>query len=705
MRSEWNDVWIRMNKEPSMKGFIKINEQCLFVYESKSVQNFLAVIPLYKINFEIYRNNFLLKNSKYISQDEIYEIFDHQELSPENLTLNDFNSDILIKLYHSYDNFEFYLKFTKEHKLLDVKEFISAVEKNAYSGKSNSIYISKIKETNMNIYGKLSVDINSLKINDFEGVVYLKVILNPYTFDTREMTIEKDKSGIIHQRLLLPIHNRFGTLTFELYKVYDDGILLKTSQQEKIFSYTIELPEILNDFFFSNDIIEVDMQKNSNKKKPPTNCTLSVSIENFSNLLVLTCKNRNKKVLEDMLLDDSDDDLCFKALLKRMKKMIVYFKELNHWYKELFRFKYPIFSGLLMITTLGFIALMEAKYFIGHMILLVLIFLFTYSSLYKNYCSGFINKHIFSLRSPYDMESKFIVTKKEVEDSEIKRANYLIEKEEGGIIDNLIDPIKHYNEYKNAYFSVLFFCTNMVSVCEKVKNLFFWTDPLLSFYFTLLMISLYLFIYNIDLKFILLISFGKKFLFGIFYYRLKYFNNTEIGKIVLTHCLEKRRQEIKQKFEENLKGQKKFEVEDKTAKDFKKFEVENKSLKDVKIYDEQFKLLIKEEFEKNCNVLIKEEFFRTIDSLGNIQEEVSKCKEMLKIRKNSELYHLTQNNPKIYKNTPDPEDIFYYFLQNIKSDFYIMRHSLIKEEKGDDGSYGSSKSIQRYGSLSSENFK
>ena len=188
------------------------------------------------------------------------------------------------------------------------------------------------------------------------------------------------------------------------------------------------------------------------------------------------------------------------------------------------------------------------------------------------------------------------------------------------------------------------------------------------------MICIYLFIYHLEIKYILLFSFVKKFISGFFYYRAKFLNNCEIGKIILESSLEEWRAISKNKFES-----------------------ENSDISSIKIYDEKFKQLIKDNLEKHSNLVIKEEFFNSIETLGNIQAEIGKCKDMIKLNKNSTFYHFTYTNSNIYKKPIEPEDIFYYFVSNIKSDFYIMRHSLIKEDKDN-------LNISRFASLSNADF-
>ena len=98
--------------------------------------------------------------------------------------------------------------------------------------------------------------------------------------------------------------------------------------------------------------------------------------------------------------------------------------------------------------------------------------------------------------------------------------------------------------------------------------------------------------------------------------------------------------------------------------------------------------MIKEELEKYCKLKINKNFFENIETIGDIINEIGKCKDILKITKISKLYHFTLKNDKIFKKDIDIEDYFYYFIQNIKSDYYIVRHELLidnnKEEMNEE---------------------
>lgn len=609
------------------------------------------MVPLYKINFDLYRINNKIHRNKYIEPKELYDIPD----SFSKYTLEDLNSEICIKLYHTFGLLDLYIKFPQGTFLKHIISFVRLLEQNAFSGKSNSIYMLPIDETNQNIYGNIYLEIKSLTIPDYQGQCFVKILLNPYQLKTK--TTMHNSNFVIKQAFLIPIHNRFNQLKFEVYSAITEGLLLKKINEEKLSEFAVQLPEILNTFFVPTEGIYIKMtNENKSIKLSNNNITLNFRIIDYSSLLSLTVKNRNKKILEDMTMEKNEDDIGIKNLLKRMKKMIHIFKELDKFYKTVFRFKYPYFSSLIMVFSIAFFLKCQTKYLITHIIFLFFLIGFAFSTLYQATFAPYFDKYVFSYRNPYDFESKFLKTEDQQDREEIMKKDYLIEKGESNIISTIIDPIKNFKEYLKTFKEVVFSFTKYVSTFEKLKNLFLWTDPLLSFYFMVLMFLLMLIVYHIEFRYVLLLSFTKKFIFGMFYYKSKHHHNLEIGRILLEYCNDEWKKQIKT----NMKSEK-------------------TDWKTVKIYDEKFKVFIKEEFLKHSKIIVKDELFNNIANLGDIQQEMGKSECKFKIKKFSNLYHFTQKNPLIMNNPIEPEDIFLYFIQNIKSDYYIKVHSLDHE--------------------------
>jgi hypothetical protein len=416
------------------------------------------------------------------------------------------------------------------------------------------------------------------------------------------------------------------------------------------------------------------------EEKNEIRTNLFITIKDYCNPFVLLEKSRNKNILEDS--EAGDDNLGIKILLKRLKKMFYLFEELNLLYNSIFQFKYPIFSLIIMIFVLGNLYFIQSKYIFNFMIILLIILLISQSQIYKKYLETYANKYIFSYKNPYDLKSKIITTKKEEEDKELKNPDYLIEKEELNIMNDIIDPLTNYNKYKLKYFGFLVKITKYVGTVEKIKNLFLWTDPKLTIYFLFLLIMIYLIIIKIDFKYILMFSMIKKFVVGIFYYRNKYMNNLEIGRILLEYSVVKWR-------EKNRKDEKKFERI-----------LDNIDLSTIRAYDNNFRAIISDIFAKNSNAVLSDTIFNIINSLKDMQNEIGKCEGVLKIQKSSPLYHYIKNNNKILSKEIEPEDYFYYFVQNVKSDFYILRN----KEK-DNNNYSILNDMEgKYLSLSSDNF-
>ena len=671
---ESNNVYITINKDIPFKGYINIKDNVLFFYKSKNISNnnYVMVLPLYKIIYEIYLIDLIKKKQSYIELDQLSEIF---KIDNQKNNLKDYNMEILISLSHPFDTSLLTIKFNEFTRISQIKNFLKILDECSLFEKNISNYINSINVNNVNIYGKIIIDLLNVYIEGFNGFLQVKIILPPYNFESKK--ISGSEEFTINQSFSLPVHNRFDTIKFEIYTPKKESIF-SSSSSEKIYEGEIEITEVLNNYYYSNEDIELELTiacKNKDIRPLLKNeiGILNLKITDYSSLLVLIEKNKNKKILEDMDLEN--DDLGIKSLFKRLLKAVDTCKEIHNKYLIIFNFKYPIFSSLMMIIMFIYFITFNSIYIVRHMIFIVIILMTLYSKFYSLYFAEYINKYLFSIRNNYDFESEYIITKKEIKNSEFKKPKYLIESEEKNIISSIVDPIKNFNEYKKKYYNALLTFTEFVGSFEKMKNLFLWTDPLMSLYFYVILVIAYFGLFKIDIKYMFLFSFGKKFFFGYFYFKWKHINNLEIGRIILEDCLKNWREEA-------------FKI--------KKIETSNSiDINSIKIFDDKFKNLIKEKLEKSCKVKIKETFFDNIKTIGDIINEIGRCKEILKITKISNLYHFTLKNDKIFKKDIDIEDYFYYFIQNIKSDYYIVRHELLSDNKEEDDTNGEDPKISQ----------
>ena len=92
------------------------------------------------------------------------------------------------------------------------------------------------------------------------------------------------------------------------------------------------------------------------------------------------------------------------------------------------------------------------------------------------------------------------------------------------------------------------------------------------------------------------------------------------------------------------------------------------------------KSILKNKLYEHSNIILSDKFFDKMETLGDVIEELGKVQDILKIKRLSPLFPFTKNNPKIFQKDVDPEDIFAYFTQNIKSDYYLAHNGFIKTD-------------------------
>lgn len=580
-------------------------------------------------------------------------------------------------------------------------------------------------------------NINVTQQKEIETLIINKTNLNNQEFESAYKNANFLRFEF-YQTFVLPIHNKFEKLRIDLYTKNLQGVFTKREIDEKICEHEILIPDIMNNVYFGDKKYQINLE-NKNKNIKAGKTILNFKIYNHTSILSNFAKIRNKNVLEDMTFEKTEEDLSIKKLFKRLKKILILIKDFKEYYKNLFRFKYPNFSFTIMICSIIYFLFFDLKYFLVHSLFLFFLIAFFQTHYYKKYIACYTNELIFGKKNEFDFPSDFsVMTKNQLEEDEVKKDTYLIDKgEKPNYIKIITEPIKTFKNYRDTYHKVLFKFTRYVSNLEKMKNLFFFTDPLLSIYFMGLLIFAILIIYNIEFRILMLIVIIKKFLTGYSYFKNKYTNNLEIGDIVLKYCHQeyKSKQKISLNLDnKNINNTNENEpstalfnancktnpnditpanttapsiascINDKTANsglnpntnkstnEFEHVDYKIKLLKNadklvvshdidkVMVFEDKLKLFIKEQLEKHVDLVISNEFLNSISKMGEIKEMIGRCKGMLKIKKGSQLYDKTINNQKIYKESLDADQIFIYFIQNVKSDFYISRYYSFEEE-------------------------
>ena len=520
----------------------------------------------------------------------------------------------------------------------------------------------------MDSFGNIMVDIISFNAPNFEGKIRIKIELEPYIFPTKK--IMSDGIFNFNQKFIFPKHNRFKYLKFYIYKIKEEGLFTKKEAQKLISTYEIPLPKLINIYFLNKDPINIKLKplkEKSKKKLKYSNMSLNFKYEDYSSLLALLVKNTNKRVLDDYPLynkeGDSPEPYTIKILLKRIKRVLAMFKNVYSFYKMLMHFKYPVLSSSFLLLVIFYTFFCNPGHILTHILIFIISILIYYSSVFQNYILPRICPFFLNFRNKYDMPSKIAATESQKNKEEVAQSDYLITKKGFSI-----PSFKEIKEYKQVYIDLLFRLSRIASFCEKFKNLFMWTDPLLSLYMTGLLILFLLVVWNIQLRYIACFSIVKKFIFGIFFYKHKLINNKEIARIVVTDAF-------------NIWKREKERVREKDNEKEKKNENEViKTMEKRALEDERLKMILKTKLFEHSNIILDDKFYDNMETIGDVIEELGKVDDILKIKRLSYLFHHTKNNSKIYKKDIDPEDIFAYFIQNIKSDYYMARNGFIQTD-------------------------
>ena len=324
-------------------------------------------------------------------------------------------------------------------------------------------------------------------------------------------------------------------------------------------------------------------------------------------------------------------------------------------FKSIIYFKYPFFSLFFLLLEIYYFLFCDTRYLLSHILIILIVLFFCFSKIYQTYLSKYINSIFFLYKNPYDKTCQYV--KSQTDFQKEKQNDYLVVNEKPKF---KMPTFKSIKDIRKNYSEVVFKLSTILTNIEKAKNLFFWTDPLLSFYFFLLMIGVIIIYYNIEIRFILLFAITKKFIKGLFYYKNKNKNNKKVARIILNNAYLFYINQTKKRIEKDI----------------------NKFLKIT--FTERLQKIIIESFKLHAEIEINEDIFKKVLNMGQFIEEIGNCEDLLYISKNSELYHYTINDYDIYHKTIQIEDILMYYIQNIKSDYYLASNELNDSEDEED---------------------
>ena len=637
--NEWGNVYFSSSYQKLSPVRIKVLNKCMYIYQNISNTNFYMIIPLFKINYDIYRiilpstktNPTKKPIAKLVYPTEIENI----SLYQPKATLNDLNSELEFKFNHDYSSFYFNIKFPSTATFTMINHFNSLIQE-INTDIKDSTCISKLNETNLNIYGALYIQLLSLNISNSEGKYMIRVKLEPYSFYTKQLFMCGREEVSIDQSFVLPLHNRFKSIKFILYELVNEGLIIKKENKTKISEREIPLPELLNNLFINQKTITVSLAQF---------VTLTFKYNNCSSMSALFAKNKNTKIIEEYSAVDKEDDKHYshEIVLKRIKKISILFQTFGDAGHTIITFKYPILSLLVMLIINLYLYFSNIEYVLTHLLLGLLIIMISCSKYYNKNIKKHINSFLYSKINPNAIPSIYIKHNKETQTKQIQQNDYFSIKEK-----HSFPSIKKLKEYGQLVKYSMFYLSYVIATIEKIKNLFMWTDPLLTLYVFCCVFVGFVLLYGIQSRYLLMIVVNAIFIKEMFYYKKKHRNNKAVARIVLKHSIQK--MENKKKIMENPYQNEKVQ---------KLIITKCQKYLNIKIHPDIFKV-------KNCD----EEF---------LTNEIAKCDELFVFKKSNKLYQKYKQDKDRFT-TVDIEVFLYWFLQNIKSDYYMISHNLIEDD-------------------------
>lgn len=111
-----------------------------------------------------------------------------------------------------------------------------------------------IDQTNRNPFGKLMLELISLKHFPFYHNIFIRISCNPYQLISRKIL---DCNHEFHQKFYIPVHNHFNTLKIEIINLLNDGWFREHVKETVIASYDIRLTDIDKEPFDESGYIKL----------------------------------------------------------------------------------------------------------------------------------------------------------------------------------------------------------------------------------------------------------------------------------------------------------------------------------------------------------------------------------------------------------------------------------------------------------------
>lgn len=169
----------------------------------------------------------------------------------------------VIMISHKYDDDCLYLTIPEIH---DSPEFhkifmplLDTLETNLIMNATNPPEgMFPIDQTNKNPFGKIMLEVLSIKHFPFFHNVFIRISCNPYFMCSKKIL---DTDLDFQQRFYLPVHNHFNTLKIEIINLLNDGWFREHVKEQIIATYEIRMTDIDKEPFDENGYIKLPISE------------------------------------------------------------------------------------------------------------------------------------------------------------------------------------------------------------------------------------------------------------------------------------------------------------------------------------------------------------------------------------------------------------------------------------------------------------
>eukprot|EP00347_Sterkiella_histriomuscorum_P021039 403335495 len=553
-----------------------------------------------------------------------------------------------------------------------------------------------IDQTNKNPFGKIMLEIQSIKHFPFYHNIFIRVQCNPFVLTSRKIL---DSQLDFMQRYYIPVHNHFNTLKIEIINILNDGWFREHVKEQIIATYDIRMTDIDKEPFDENGYIKLpiseliefkkvglrpvqDMENQVKKKQ----AYLQLRVVDMTRLDSMIVFNPNRDIVEDRRKKQGYSFKEISTVMTRTKLIIFLFEWLRDIDRPVLYFDYPRYSWLwfLFLELLAFI--FNPYYILTYLTIFVLVLVGSYSDFWAQNISPhlggllFREEHLNKLIVPNHQVRTYDQISQEKSKQSLREASNELKQihQEYNIRDKNI--LGKFKDFKKSSTVTLNYMDIVCDFFEKSKNLVKWEEPRMTKYFFLLFIVLFIAVTFIPIRIIICIYLVYKFYKGQFYHRKRIRNNREIIKIEFLNFIE----------ENKLKNQ----MGDITKFDESWEKLLGKAM-NIKIFEQKLSVYFQETlklyFPKDILKLRdpKDPQILLADSPNKLIDYVSKVKDRLNLplRDRNEIHF--ECNPNIYRSAiPSYIYLLNFLMNRVPSDIYRIKNPRLEigqEDRGVDG--------------------